>query len=183
MKAAAYTKALEQIVTARLQLRRPMLEDVAAIFATYASDKEVTRYLSWPCHRQLADTRAFIDFSTREWQQNPAGPYLLVLPNGQVIGSTGIAFEAGIATTGYVLAKPYWGCGYATEALSAMLALARQLGLPQLYADCHPQHHASLRVLRKGGFIVMEQITRSHAFPNLDTLDESVLRLVNSLRR
>lgn len=166
----------------RLQLRRPVMEDAAAIFTAYASDREVTRYLSWPCHRQLADTEAFTDFSAREWQQNPAGPYLLVLPNGEVIGSTGIAFEAGIALTGYVLAKPYWGRGYASEALSAMLALARQLGVPQLYADCHPQHHASLRVLRKGGFVVIEKISRSHAFPNLDTPDESVLRLVNSLR-
>jgi N-acetylglutamate synthase-like GNAT family acetyltransferase len=38
------------------------------------------------------------------------------------------------AQTGYVLAKHAWGRGYATEALGAMTALARQAGVRRLYA-------------------------------------------------
>ena len=41
--------------TARLLLRPIAVEDVEAIFDTYAQDKEVTRYTIWkPHHRQEA---------------------------------------------------------------------------------------------------------------------------------
>nr|MBA2355602.1 N-acetyltransferase [Acidobacteriota bacterium] len=49
-------KAPEQIETARLVLRRPVAKDAPAIFERYASDPEVTRFLSWPRHQSLAVT-------------------------------------------------------------------------------------------------------------------------------
>jgi GNAT superfamily N-acetyltransferase len=54
--------------------------------------------------------------------------------------------------TGYVLAKDAWGQGYATEALGAMVDVARRINLRRIYALCHPQHQASWRVLEKCGF-------------------------------
>ena len=38
--------------TARLRLRRPRMEDAPAIYARYASDTDVTRYLPWRPHRE-----------------------------------------------------------------------------------------------------------------------------------
>src|SRR5689334_3813649 len=110
-------RAPERLETARLELRRPVAADADAIFATYAADPEVTRYVGFPRHQRIEDTRAFLDFSDSQWQAWPAGPYLLRLRStGALIGSSGLMFETPLrAATGYVLARQAWGFGYATE--------------------------------------------------------------------
>lgn len=88
-------KAPERIETARLVLQRPRTTDLEAIFARYASDPDVTRFVGWPRHRSLADTQAFLAFSAAERDRWPAGPYLVrSRADGTLLGSTGLAFEA-----------------------------------------------------------------------------------------
>lgn len=162
-------KAPERIETARLVLRRPVEDDAEAIFARYAGDREVTRFLSWPTHRSLADTRRFLGWSDHEWQRWPAGPYVMVSRvDGTVIGGTGLAFETpSRAATGYVLARDAWGRGLATESLAAMVDLARVVGVERLYAICFVEHRASARVLEKCGFTCEGVLRRHTEFPNL----------------
>ena len=159
----------ERIETGRLILRRPRSADAEAVFERYSADPEVTRFLGWPRHRSLDETRAFLEFSDAEWQRWPMGPYLIESrADGRLLGGTGLAFETPFrAATGYVLAKDAWGAGYATEALGRMVALAGEFGLRRLYALCHPDHRASWRVLEKCGF-AREAVLRCHSeFPNL----------------
>ena len=163
-------KAPEELQTVRLLLRRPHAGDATAIFERYASDAEVTRFVGWPRHRSVDNTRAFLAFSDAEWERWPAGPYLIVSrETGVLLGGTGFGFETDSrAVTGYVLARDAWGVGYATEALTAITEMAPGLGVERLCAFCHPDHHASWRVLEKGGFI-REGVLRAHAqFPNLN---------------
>jgi ribosomal-protein-alanine N-acetyltransferase len=162
-------KGPDEITTERLVLVRPRAGDAASMFARYASDSEVTRFLGWPRHRTVADTEAFLVFSEAEWQRWPAGPYLIrSREQGELLGSTGLSFEAPAhAATGYVLARDAWGRGYATEALRAIVDLARQLGVARLHAICHPQHRASSRVLEKCGFRRDEGWLGRVEFPNL----------------
>jgi RimJ/RimL family protein N-acetyltransferase len=163
-------RAPEQLETTRLRLRRPHAGDAQAIFDRYASDREVTHYLSWPRHRTLEQTRAFLAFSDASWSRSAAGPYLVELSaTGTLLGSTGLDFEVPhVASTGYVLARDAWGQGYATEALAAMVDLCRGLRVQRLYALCHHDHGASRRVLEKCGFL-RERTPLTYAeFPNLD---------------
>lgn len=162
-------RAPDSLETARLLLRRPRADDAEAMFARYASDPEVTRFVGWPRHTVVDDTRGFLAFSDAEWNRWPAGPYLVVSrTDGLVLGSTGLGFEtAQRASTGYVLARDAWGKGYATESLRAMVELAAQTGVERLYAICHVDHAASAHVLDKCGF-EREGILRRYAeFPNL----------------
>ena len=162
-------RAPQQLTTARLLLRRPVASDAEGIFARYSSDPEVTRYVGWPTHRHVDDTRAFLAFSDDQWDQWPAGPYLMCARgDGALLGSTGLMFETPhIAMTGYVLAADAWGHGYATEALAAMVDVAWTTGVERLYALCHAGHRASAHVLEKCGF-GLEQTRRAYAeFPNL----------------
>jgi len=165
----AAMKAPQEIVTERLALRRPVAGDAEAIFERYASDEAVCRYLAWPRHRNLGDTRQFLAFSDQEWARAPAGPYLvLAKDSGALIGSTGLAFETPYrASTGYVIVQSEWGRGYATEALFAMRSLAGDLGVQRLYAACHPDHLPSRRVLEKAGFSFEGTLRRFVEFPNL----------------
>jgi RimJ/RimL family protein N-acetyltransferase len=163
------TVAAERIETERLIVRRPTRRDAAAVFARYASDPVVTRYLGWATHTSVEDTKAFIAFCDAEWERWPVGPYVIESrSDGTMLGGTGLGFETRQqAATGYVFAQDAWGKGYATEALIAMRDLAATVGVQRLYALCHPQHRASSHVLEKCGF-VHEGILRGHAeFPNL----------------
>ena len=165
-------KAAETIETERLLLRRPKQSDAQAVFQRYASDREVTRYLSWPTHRSVADTLAFLAMSDEEWRRWPAGPYLVMMrdngPMGTLVGSTGLFYKSPTrAVTGYVFAKNAWGQGYATEALLAMVDIAQQTGVERLEAICHAEHRPSAHVLEKCGF-TREEVRREHfVFPNL----------------
>jgi RimJ/RimL family protein N-acetyltransferase len=163
-------KAPERIETPRLALARPSAGDVQEIFDRYASDADVVHYLSFPRHRSVADTETFISISDREWAETPAGPYLIrSRTDGTLLGGTGLSFETRWrAMTGYVLATNSWGRGYATEALNAMVALARRLDVIRLYALCHPAHRASQRVLDKCRFFREGTWQRHSVFPNID---------------
>lgn len=160
-------KAPERIATPRLVLRKPEPADAERIYSRYAADPEVTRYLSWRRHASVSDTRAFLSFSDDEWAQWPAGPYLIETMTGELLGSTGFAFEGEKeAATGYALARDAWGKGYATEALRAIQSLGRDLRLKRLGAQCHPDNVASWRVLEKCGF-ARQKLQNRAEFPNL----------------
>jgi RimJ/RimL family protein N-acetyltransferase len=89
--------------------------------------------------------------------------------DGRILGSTGLSFETPYrAGTGYVLARPNWGQGFASEALGAVVGSAAQLGVQRLYALCHVAHPASARVLERCGFTLEGVLRRYLVFPNLD---------------
>ena len=177
------SRAPERIETERLVLRRPRVEDAAAIFERYAADRDVTRYLGWPRHESLDATHAFLEFSESEWNRWPAGPYLIeTRDQGLLLGSTGLMYVTPRrAATGYVLAKDSWGRGYATESLKAVVEVARGTGVVRLYALCHVDHAPSYRVLEKCGFAREGTLRRYGEFPNLkpgdpqDTLIYSII--------
>jgi ribosomal-protein-alanine N-acetyltransferase len=166
---AEQTKSHIRLETARLVLRAPQRKDADAIFA-FASDAEVTRYLGWPRHTSLDETRAFLDVAAAEWSQWPAGPLLIESrADGRVLGSTGLSYETPYrAGTGYVLARRHWGRGFASEALGAVVGLAARLSVQRLYALCHVAHPASARVLERCGFELEGVLRRYLVFPNLD---------------
>jgi ribosomal-protein-alanine N-acetyltransferase len=145
------------------------MSDAAEVFERYASNAEVTRFVAWPRHQSVRDTEAFLRFSAQEWDQWPAGPYLIVSrTDGQLLGSTGLGFQTPQeAITGYVLAKGAWGKGFATEALTAIVDVATRIGVRRLFALCHPEHRPSRRVLEKCGFARDDMSKAAVEFPNL----------------
>jgi RimJ/RimL family protein N-acetyltransferase len=160
-------RAPETLATPRLTLRRPGPQDAGVVF-DYASDPEVTRFLAWPRHTTIGDSREFLRLSDELWAVGP-GPYLIVDGDGGVVGSSGLGVETPYrAATGYVLARRVWGRGYATEVAVAMAGLAVELGIGRLYALCHLENRASARVLAKAGFTYEGVLGRHTVFPNLD---------------
>jgi RimJ/RimL family protein N-acetyltransferase len=166
--AAPKVKAPANLVTNTLVLRKPAPQDAVAIFTQYAGDPVVTRYLSWPRHRTIQETRAFLELSEAAWRHWPAGPYLIESNDGALLGATGLSFQTpDHAAVGYVLARNAWGRGIATEALRAVIAVGAAVGVRRLCAVCHTEHAASLRVLEKCGF-TRDGVLREHReFPNL----------------
>lgn len=67
--------------------------------------------------------------------------------------------EDGIAEIGYGIAENHQGCGYATEAVSALVDWAlKQPGATCVTAETEESNIASQRVLKKSGFIPTGEI-------------------------
>jgi [ribosomal protein S5]-alanine N-acetyltransferase len=163
-------KAPERIESSRLLYRRPTPADAEEIFSRYASDPEITRFMSFRAHASIKETLEFISMSDAEWGRWSAGPYLIrSRETDALLGSTGLHFETPHrAMTGYIFARDAWGHGYASEALKTMVATASSLGVRRLYALCHTVHEPSRRVLEKGGFTCEGILRKYMEFPNLD---------------
>ncbi len=143
--------------TEHLRARRPTVEDAEAVFAAYAADPEVTRFLSWRNYTAVEPLRDFLRAAVQTWEQDDGGHYawMLCLPDRDTpIGSIGVGFGVHGAVVGYVLARAYWGRGLMTEALRYVTAWAlAQPSLHRVWAYCAVANPASARVMEKAGMI------------------------------
>lgn len=135
----------------RLFLRPAWPEDLEETFAII-NDESVVRNLAsapWPYTRD--DAR---DFLVRE-QDAMLPNFFITLPaadGAKVIGNIGLQRDHDDIEIGYWIARAHWGQGFATEAVRAVLSLARVLGHRHIVAGHFTDNPASGRVLEKAGF-------------------------------
>ncbi len=97
----------------------------------------------------------------------------VVAPDGAAAGHV-VCFEAdGVPMVGYWIGREHWGQGLATRALQALL---EEVPRRPLYAHAACHNVASLRVLEKCGFVVIERRSVPDAALGV-TVDEAVLEL------
>ena len=146
------------LVTPRLRLRAFAGTDFAAL-RRLDGDPEVLRYRSRP-EITPAMTLAFLiqadrDALTppetrRQWAWagvRPGDDQLLVQ-----LGLTRALERTDEAFMWYSTRRDAWGQGYAAEAAQAVLRYGFEaLGFQRVFAECHPDNQASLRVMRKIG--------------------------------
>ena len=138
--------------TPRLLLRPGFPEDAPALASAIAHEAIVKNLASAPWPYSMRDAEAFLA-SPRD----PILPSLLVFERGlgapQLVGSCGLGRRpSGSVELGYWIARQFWGHGYATEACSALIDIARALGLCSLEGSHFIDNPASQRVLEKLGF-------------------------------
>lgn len=145
----------EEFQSDRLTMRRFIEGDESWIF-DYASDPEVTRYMDWPTHRDIADTFAYLRMIEDGWSSGTEYAWAITLKAGSMpVGAIGCGEVTHSVSFGYVLGKASWGRGYATEASRALHGFFEQVpGLERIWAWCDVDNLASAHVLEKLG---MEQ--------------------------
>jgi len=151
------------IETDRLRLRFPTLDDAEEIFLKYAQDQEVTKYLVWPPHSSIRQTKEFIQSCLQRMENGDAFPRVLEIKStSELIGMIDLRINGHRADFGYVIAREYWGNGYATEALKTVVGLAlSQEIIFRVWAVCDVENIASSRVMEKAG-LEREGILRSY---------------------
>jgi 8-oxo-dGTP diphosphatase len=142
--------AAPRIETPRLILRAVTLADAPWI-ERYVSDWEVARHTARIPHPYPAG--GAVDFIRG---LDPGdGPTFAIerREDREPVGLIGIELKAsGEAETGFWVGKPFWGKGYASEALKAVVEHAfLKLGLASLIALAVPENRASIRVQEKAG--------------------------------
>ncbi len=160
----------EEFETENHYLRRSSVEDAVAIFAAYATDGTVTKYLAWRPHRDVSETAAFLDATAADWDRGKR--YAVLAFHRDRPGDPLGMFDArptGFAVTyGYVLRSSAWGHGTASEIMRWMVEHA--LSHPAIFrteALCDVENPASARVLEKVG-MSREGLLRRYLFhPNI----------------
>ena len=155
--------------TDRYHLRRVKVDDAKAIFDSYATDEEVTRFLGWKPHHSLADTSTFLEMAAAEWTLGRGYPVVAFdRISGDFIGMFHPKLIGHRVNYGYVLQKSAWGKGCATEVMRWLVEHA--LAHPEIHraeAFCDVDHPASARVMEKAG-MEREGILRSYfRHPNI----------------
>ena len=138
--------------TARLLLRPGWAEDAPALAAAIADERIVRNLATAPWPYRLRDAEAFL-----AQPRDPVLPSFLIFERTdaepRLLGSCGLGRRpSGGVELGYWVARPFWGCGIATEAGTALIEIARALRLPRLQASHFLDNPASGRVLEKLGF-------------------------------
>ena len=157
--------------TPRLSARPPRVSDAEAVFAAYASDPEVTRYLAWRNYTEIEPLREFFRGVVRTWETGEGRHYAWLLSlrgTEEPIGSIGVNFDVHGAMLGYVLGRPYWGRGLMTEAVRYVAAWTlAQPPLFRVWAYCDTENLASARVMEKAGLVREGRLQRWHVCPTI----------------
>ncbi|HEY9100526.1 GNAT family protein [Chitinimonas sp.] len=145
------------LTTPRLQLRELKARDADALFAIH-SDPETMR---WFGADPLVDRHQALQLIEMfaEWRKAPAPGTrwgIVRQSDGELLGSCGL-FKWNRSwrncVLGYELGRPYWGEGWMSEALRAVLDYGfDNMNLHRVQAEIHPDNLASIRLVERLGF-------------------------------
>ena len=137
--------------TDRLVLRAPRLGDAKTV-AMLANDRRIAENTARIPHPyKIADAKGWVaSANLRDGEET----YVITLADGTLVGACGFEFRDGPAPEiGYWLGVQYWGKGYATEALHAVIDYTfTDLAHEALTAAARVTNPGSRRVLEKCGF-------------------------------
>ena len=162
----------EKLSTERLILQRLRYEDAEEIFYTYASKPDATRYVSWPTHKSLDDTRFFLQHVKQAWNNGTDYSFSIrQKETNRLIGSFGIINEDGNVQFGYIFSPSQWRLGYATEVCSFMMSLLKTMkGVYSIQTFVDLENVASAKVLLKSGLVEEAHLISYYKFVNQGNL-------------
>lgn len=165
----------QRLETGRLILRRYTVEDAQAMFENWASDPEVTRYLTWPTHAGPDVTRRLLE----NWATRYADPAIYhwgleLKDGGALIGDiSAVRVNEGnrSAELGWCMGRRWWGNGYMPEAARAVLGyFFNTVGFNRVCAAHDVENPKSGRVMQKIG-MRQEGVARQEGVNNRGLVD------------
>jgi ribosomal-protein-alanine N-acetyltransferase len=165
--------------TERLILRNLSLKDSETIFS-YFSDPEMTKFYGMEPFKTRIEAdkfiKDFIDDYTLLYRWG-----IVERESGRLIGTCGfhaLSEKHLRAEIGYEIDIPYWGKGYATEAINALIYYGfDSMNLQRIGANVYPENVGSRKVLEKAGF-THEGLLRSYLFQGGKYHDANVFSIL-----
>ena len=148
----------QRIETERLVLRKAQLDDAQAMFDNWASDPEVTKYLTWPTHGSVDVTKQIAESWVKGYEQDDFYLWMIELKEiSQPIGSISVVNmddRVEKVEIGYCMGRPWWHKGIMSESLQAVMDfLFDEVGVNRIEARHDPRNPHSGGVMRKCGMI------------------------------
>ena len=150
-----YSK-LEELKTNHLLLRKFRVDDVQDFFVRVGGNANVTKYMLWEPHQSIEDTKSSVDKVLKRYEEGVCYTWAIALKeDDSVIGRIDLLRFDEVehsCSFAYMIGDAYWGKGYGTEALSAILAYAfEKMQIEVVVADHMSENKASGAVMRKVG--------------------------------
>ena len=147
---------MRELETERLILRRVRFDDVYDYYERIGSDGEVTKYMLFEPHQDIGESLASIEKTLERYEEGGFYSWAIALKEDDgLIGRFDLLRfdeEQESCSFAYMLAKQWWGCGYATEAMKEVFRFAfEELGVRKITGDHMAPNGASGAVMRKAG--------------------------------
>lgn len=177
----------QRLETDRLILRRYIKEDAAAVYKNWASDKEVTKFLTWPVHSSQKVSQRVIDDWVNQYSSESYYHWAIVLKdNGdEPIGDIAVVYmkeNTSTAHIGYCIGRSWWNKGITSEAVKAVMDfLFVVVDVKRIEARHDPRNPNSGKVMKKCG-MKYEGTLRSSDWNNQGVCDACYYALLKSER-
>ncbi len=167
------TKELE---TDRLILRRFRIEDAEEMYVNWASDDEVTKFLTWPTHPSAQITGMLLSDWTQRYEKSDYYNWGIVLKEtGELIGNISVVQvkeDTQAAILGYCMGRKWWGQNIMPEAGKKVIEyLFCEVGFNRIAANHDKNNPKSGRVMQKIG-MTYEGTLRSAGWCNQGIIDD-----------
>lgn len=169
-------KGTKRLETDRLILRRYTGSDAEPMYTNWASDPEVSKYLTWPTHSSVEVTKSLVtDWIARYENPDYYNWVIELKETGEVVGNISVVQikeKAETAIIGYCMGQAWWGRGIMPEAMTAVMRyLFDEVGMNRV-AACHDSNNPkSGRVMQKAG-MKYEGTLRGAGWNNQGIMDE-----------
>jgi [ribosomal protein S5]-alanine N-acetyltransferase len=173
----------DRIAGPRLLLRPPVLDDAGPLFQRVARDPQVTKYLLWTPHPDVAATRRVITEKLNVADDEKT--WVIVLQHSDdVIGMISCRRPVRHSVEiGYCIGRRWWGKGLMSEALETMMAaLGADRDIYRIWATCNVDNKRSARLLQRAGFLLEGRLVRHAVYPGLGPEPHDSLLYAKALR-
>lgn len=177
-------KGTKTIETERLILRAFRREDGEPMFRNWASDPEVTKFLTWPTHGSAEVTGRVVGSWVERYGEEAYYQWAIVPRDlGEPIGSISAVKtdeRTRSATIGYCIGRRWWGQGIVPEALRALITFFfEEVGMQSVRACHDPENPNSGKVMKKCG-MTWEGTWRAAGVNNQGVCDEAWYSILKS---
>ena len=138
-------------------LRRFAIGDAEAMYRNWASDPEVTKYLTWPAHTGVEMSKAVLKEWTAAYANHSYYQWAIVLKeNGACpigsISAVDLNDALSIVHIGYCLGQAWWHRGIMSEALKTVIDFFfNEVGANRIESRHDPRNPHSGMVMQKCG--------------------------------
>lgn len=179
------TKTLE---TERLILRKFDISDALPMFKNWASNPNVTKYLTWQPYENPDGVREYIEYVIKQYDGTHFDWMIELKEISEPIGTIGVvSFDEKLnsAQIGYCLSEEYWRKGIMTEAFKRVIKfLFEEVSVNRIESTHDVNNPNSGKVMKKCG-LLYEGTHRQAGISNQGIIDVSYYALLREdyLRR
>ena len=165
----AIFKNLPTLDTERLTIRKLAESDANDIFE-YAKNPNVAEFTTWNAHKNIGDSKQFIEFVINEYNiGNPQTWGIVLKETNKLIGTIGfLAWNESINRVdfAYALSQNYWNKGLVSEAVKKVIGFGfEELKFNKITAHCVAENVTSEKVMQKIG-MKYEGLFKQHEIKN-----------------
>lgn len=171
----------ERIETERLILRKFNERDAQGLFS-WASNPNVTRFVSWKPYRSLQEAEESLEKWIKEYEKGSYHWCVQLKNTDVIIGriSVVVHWRNHYCEVGYCYGEQYWNAGYGTEALKSVLKfLLLQCDFHTIEAKTSSENVASERIMRKAGMMKEAVLKERCYIPEENRYDDLLCYYIN----